>query len=72
MLKSAAHAQSRLIQRNSKQARNDTRRASLRALEDHLLSRRESVPDEPSLRIFFRARFRANALFTLRFSPGFK
>jgi len=35
-------------------------------------SRRVSFEDEPSLRIFFRARFRAKALFTRRFSPGFK
>jgi hypothetical protein len=42
------------------------------ALQIHHFSRRESAVEEPSLRIFFRARFRAKALFTRRFSPGFK
>jgi len=35
-------------------------------------SRRASVENEPSFRFFFRARFRAKACFTRRFSPGFK
>jgi len=35
-------------------------------------SRRESFANEPSFRNFFRARFRAQACFTRRFSPGFK
>src|SRR5215471_18890557 len=35
-------------------------------------SRRESFANEPSFRIFFRARFRAKACFTRRLSPGFK
>ena len=35
-------------------------------------SRRESFANEPSLRFFFRARFRAKACFTRRLSPGFK
>jgi hypothetical protein len=41
-------------------------------LWNYLSFRRESVADEPSLRTFFRARFRAKALFTRRFSPGFR
>ena len=41
-------------------------------LQIHHFSRRESAVEEPSLRIFFRARFRAKALFTRRFSPAFK
>jgi len=36
------------------------------------LFRCESFKKEPSLRIFFRARFRAKACFTRRFSPGFR
>jgi hypothetical protein len=35
-------------------------------------SRRESFAVGPSFRNFFRARFRAKACFTRRFSPGFK
>ena len=35
-------------------------------------SRRESFAKEPSLRIFFLARFRARACFTRRLSPGFR
>ena len=42
------------------------------SLWNYLSFRRESGADEPSLRIFFRARFLAKALFTRRFSPGFK
>ena len=34
--------------------------------------RRESFANEPSVRVFFRARFRAKACFTRRLSPGFK
>jgi len=41
-------------------------------LRNHALSRRESFANEPSFRLFFRARFRAKACFTRRLSPGFK
>jgi len=39
---------------------------------DYLSLRCEAFAEESSFRIFFRARFRAKACFTRRFSPGFK
>jgi hypothetical protein len=47
--------------------------ASVRLLSGIMhYSRRGSFVGEPSFRTFFRARFRAKACFTRRFSPGFK
>jgi len=42
------------------------------SLQSHFFSPRESLPEELSLRFFLRARFRAKACFTRRFSPGFR
>jgi len=39
---------------------------------DYLSFRCEAFTEKSSFRIFFRARFRASACFTRRFSPGFK